>query len=126
MFNELEKVSHGAPYRHFKSKESLLSVLSDRIFKEFVGELQKLRFRSDYDEMQKLEAHITWIQSYCEKHPKRGELLCQRKIADCEDYFREFDRMLTDEYGEVFWQYLCGCMVNGSVQNLDRFLRLIR
>ena len=119
-------VSHGAPYRHFSSKEALLLELSNRVFKEFLKELQTLRFRSDLNAEQKLAKHIEWIQSYWNKHPKRCLLVSKRSLLECQDYVFEFNRMLPNELGEVFWLLLCGSFSAKSVESLDKFLRLIR
>jgi AcrR family transcriptional regulator len=74
-------VSHGAPYKHFKTKEDLLAALAEQGFAELCAELRS-EVDSAHSEIEKIMKFGFCFQKFGEFHPQKLELMFDSDVVD--------------------------------------------
>jgi AcrR family transcriptional regulator len=90
-------VSHGAPYKHFKTKEDLLAALAEQGFTELCAELRS-EVDSVHSEIEKIMKFGFCFQKFGEFHPQKLELMFDSDVVDAGPFekFREAIAVLAE------------------------------
>lgn len=94
------KVSHTAPYRHFKSKEDLINAISDYVFTKFQGSLNEIAemYKNDpYERIVGLGKKYVWFMVENPDYLKFAFLTKFESIIVIEE-----DKPKNVEYGRAF------------------------